>query len=659
MRQRFDGGYSALGALLLIGATSLLPPNVEGAEPLLVMLQGDDLAAIESSVSQHGATITHRLPIISALGAQMTREQLDAILENTPGISRVIDDLAWEPDPDLQTNNECQLAGAIELTWNGTQADWVLFNKGTAPLTVTTLNISWPESLGQLRRASFKNKKISLKSDENKQNSAKTTLSQEITLPAQSAHALQLAFTQAPLNPLAAQNLMRISATADEDCGTSLARSYDHSRDDSYYPTVSGAALLHTHGVTGAGINVAVLDSGLWEKHSELSLDSAGNPRVHARYDAVRDEIVQEATDESGHGTHMTSVLARSGRVTRKDAPQPSYRGIAPDAGIIVVKAFGDSGEAGFLDIVRGIQWVVDQREALDIRILNLSFAARPRWPYWLDPVNQALMRAWQAGIFIAAAAGNEGPEPLSIGSPGNLPYLLTVGAITDRWTESDRSDDYVPDFSSRGPTPMGHIKPDLVALGGHMAGIVPPESALHREFPEYWLQSGEFVMTGTSQATALVSGFAALLLQLEPGLSNNELKCMLKTSAEPAIELDGRLAYSPFIQGDGQASLQRALTLGSKECAQSELNLSDELAGIDHFQGPAIFTETQPPTLPGGDLIISGPPTSEGSSKTLRWGSAAHLERLTENPENSPIDWRTIFLDEQRRVANLAAEPQ
>ena len=145
-------------------------------------------------------------------------------------------------------------------------------------------------------------------------------------------------------------------------------------------------------------------------------------------------------------------------------------------------------------------------------------------------------MKAWESGIAVVAAAGNEGPGVETIGSPGNIPYIITVGAVTDSWTPNTRDDDYIPDFSSRGPTPSGHVKPDIVALGGHMTGLIRPESAMALEQPEDMLRTGEFVLTGSSQASALVSGILALLLQLEPSLTPDDIKCKLITSAEPAI---------------------------------------------------------------------------------------------------------------------------
>ncbi len=160
--------------------------------------------------------------------------------------------------------------------------------------------------------------------------------------------------------------------------------------------------------------------------------------------------------------------------------------------------------------------------------------------------------------------------------------------------------------------------------------------------------------MTGTSQATALVSGLAALLLQLEPELGNDELKCMLKTSALPAIEIDGKLAYSPFIQGDGLVDVQRALTIGDRQCGQAELNLSAEIAGTDHFEGPAVVGEDGRPALPGQSTLIHEEPAMEGESDTLRWGAVDHLSRLQAEPQNPPIDWQAILEIERQKVDQL-----
>ena len=270
-------------------------------------------------------------------------------------------------------------------------------------------------------------------------------------------------------------------------------------------------------------------------------------------------------------------------------------------------------------------------------------------------------MKAWASGITIVAAAGNEGPEPMTIGSPGNLPYLITVGAVTDSWTVDTRDDDYVPDFSSRGPTPNAHIKPDIVAPVGHMTGITRPGSTLTKEYPEYLLRTGEFVMTGTSQASALVSGMVSLLLQLEPDLSPNDVKCKLLSSAELAINKDGLLAYSPFQQGNGYASVTRAITLGQRGCGNEGLDIQKDMAGIDHFQGPGIILDDGSTSLPGLQDMYRGEPTEKGLSSSRKWGVKAHIERdnhdIGEDDPNQPppFDWESAYQDEHFRIKELS----
>lgn len=641
------------GGLLAMLATPSSHANDDA--PLLVMLQGDDIAKIAEAVTRAGGTVTHRLPIISGIGATLMRAQLDQVTATTGGITRVIDDLAWEPDTPLLIQDGCGLVGSIELRWSGAEATWVLFNKGEEALTLDQLTLDLSNDAAALLTASIDGRPLEMQQTTTPEGAQRLAMRQAIAAGEQ--RRISLTFTIPPNNQPDIRNTISLSASAGFECETHLPPRYENYAQDSYFAEVSGATRLHSHGITGKGVTVAVLDSGLWEDNPELALNTRGQHRVVARFDAIKGSEVDVAFDESGHGTHMTSVLARSGPVTRPGAIKPGYRGIAPDASIVVVKAFGESGEAGFLDLIRGVQWIVDNRERLNIKVLNLSFAARPRWPYWEDPVNQALMRAWQAGIFIAAAAGNEGPEPMTVGSPGNLPYLMTVGAFTDSWTEDTRDDDYIPDFSSRGPTPMGHIKPDLVAPGGHMAGFVRPGSTLETQFPEYVLGTGEFVMTGSSQATAVVSGLAALMLQLEPELKNNDLKCMLITSAEPAISEDGRLAYSPFTQGEGRASVLRAITIGAKSCEQSQLSIEKDIAGRDHYQGPAVFSDEAPPSLPGAETLIAEPPDEEGPIPTLRWGISEHLERLDSQPPAYPINWPLRFEVEQERMKKVAEQ--
>lgn len=636
----------------IIAASNVFAANPP--PPLLVMLQGQNLSDIRQAAIAAGATITHELPIINAIGARMSEAQL-APLRDHPSIERIIDDLAYAPEPEPLP--DCGLSAAIELIWEDDTARWKIYNKLKQPIPLGRLELGWQAGLSELTAVSIGNHEIALPPGGAGQANS-YSLANLLAPPG--AMNVELSFAPAPLDRQAAQNALDLKVHASEgECSAELVPSYPDPEADSYFPLASGSTRLHDAGITGRGVTIAVMDSGLWEEPAAIRLNTRGEPRIRARYDAIQGREVSVAEDESGHGTHITSVIARSDNAIRGPGQQPAFRGVAPDADIVAVKVFDASGEGGFLDIIRGVQWVLDNRERYGIRVMNLSFASRPRWPYWEDPVNQAMMRAWQAGLVIVASAGNEGPDPMTVGSPGNLPYLITVGAVTDSWTVDDRRDDYLPDFSSRGPTPTGHIKPDLLAYGGHISGYTRPGTTLPLRLPEYLTSSGEFVMTGTSQAAAVISGISALLLQADPDASNDDIKCMLTTAAEPAISADGKLSYSPFAQGAGLVTAHRALTLGQTDCPSLAADIDKDLTGKEHFIGPAIFDPTgeAEPELPDQKRLISPIAPEKGPSENRRWGATEHLERLPSPPVDSPIDWIGVYTEEQARLRALTRD--
>ena len=653
---------------MIVAFATLQSASLFAQEPALlhVMLQGRSTEELAGLVNGVGGKLTHSLPIINAVGAKLTAEQFERT-KASPLVQRYIDDLSLtDPEPE-EEDTSCGIGSGLELERAGNQLSWQLFNKKSLTLKLSKLTLEWPAPLTAPRIIKLGNQLVPIDKDaEVTQGRLEVRLNDATRPSLKGSQWLTIGFPQAP--PLAletvAQHEFGIEAEFGNDCGTSLIPGYTNNHNDTYFPTVIGADSLHSHGVTGKGITVAVLDSGLWEDPALLN-DTTGKARVVGRYDAIAGKEMIEVFDESGHGTHMTSVIAHSGQVRVDGTFSGSYKGVAPDVNLVAVKAFNEEGQGEFLDIVRGVQWVVDNRERFGIKVLNLSFAAKPRWEYWLDPINQAIMRAWAAGITVVAAAGNEGPEPMTIGSPGNLPYIITVGAVTDSWTVNTRDDDYIPDFSSQGPTPDAHIKPDVVAPGGHMTGITRPGSTLLQEFPEYQLSTGEFVMTGTSQAAALVSGIVALLLQLEPDLTPDDVKCKLISSAELAINADGKLAYSPFQQGSGYVSATRAITLGQRGCGNADMSIDEEIAGLEHFQGPAIVNDKGRVSLPGLDTMLSSEDSAKGQSDTRRWGVKEHIERLdsldqsSAQAPSSPFDWETIYLQEKAAIENLANQPQ
>jgi hypothetical protein len=193
------------------------------------------------------------------------------------------------------------------------------------------------------------------------------------------------------------------------------------------------------------------------------------------------------------------------------------------------------------------------------------------------------------------------------------------------------------------------------------MTGLIRPESDLATEQPEDILRTGEFVSTGSSQATALVSGILALLIQLEPDLTPDELKCKLITSAEPAINRDGLLAYSPFEQGHGYLSAARAVTLGEKACGDNDSAENTGHLEADDRYGPAIIDADGNVSLPGLKSMVSATSSEKGLSENRKWGVKDYIEQAELMPSGQdpsskpPFDWQGLYLLERGIIENLS----
>ncbi len=374
-----------------------------------------------------------------------------------------------------------------------------------------------------------------------------------------------------------------------------------------YFPQIVDAHLLHDDGNTGQYATVAIIDTGCWI-HPDLMYDRSGDLRIAGAYDATNGcyydakcydywfsyyqgmGYTEYLNDGCGHGSHIASVILNSS--TNADG---APLGTAPSARIFPVKAFDENGTGSYLDVIEGIQFVVNYRHYFGIKVLNLSFSAEPISYYWDDPLNQAVMAAWQAGITVVVAAGNDGPDPMTIGVPGNVPYVITVGAASDNFTSEVFTDETVCSFSSCGPTVEGFVKPEVVAPGGHMMGLMPPDSLIAQVFPEFTIDGTDyFVMTGTSQAAAVVSGAVAMILTQAPHLTPDEVKGRLMASAKPAVENDGSGApgYSVFQQGAGLINAYEAIHGSGFFSANEGMNVGYDLSGQQHYGGMANCTE-------------------------------------------------------------------
>lgn len=270
-----------------------------------------------------------------------------------------------------------------------------------------------------------------------------------------------------------------------------------------------GAPVAWQAGVSGKGVKVAVLDSGVDEKHPDLQ----GKQVAEKNFTDSPD-----ATDEVGHGTHVASTIASRGE---------KYRGVAPDAEILDGKVCRPGGctESAILG---GMQWAAEQ----GAQVVNMSLGGGDTPE--IDPIEEALNRiSRETGALFVVAAGNSG-APGTIGSPGSAESALTVGAV-------DRNDGIAP-FSSRGPAADGAVKPDVTAPG---VGIVAAGAGTQGHVP----------MSGTSMATPHVAGVVALLKQQHPDWTGARLKAtvMAATKANPSL--------TAYDQGTGRVDVPTMLT--------------------------------------------------------------------------------------------------
>jgi len=402
-------------------------------------------------------------------------------------------------------------------------------------------------------------------------------------------------------------------------------------------PKYIGADSAHAAHNFGDGVTIGFLDTGLDQLQGTssdlgLSTDLYGRDKFWGTYDAINNNLSNYSNEESGHGTHVASIAGNADY----DVYGNVY-GVAPNAALVGIKAFDAEGKATYADVIRGIDWALQVKDQINLRVLNMSFSGPARSYYWEDPLNQAVMKAWQAGIVVVASAGNNGPDPMTIGVPGNVPYIITVGAMTDNYTESDSSDDKLASFSAAGPTFEGFVKPEIVAPGGHLSGLMAFDTQIVQEHPEFHDGGRYFEMSGTSQAAGVVSGVVALMLNQDPALTPDEVKCRLMNSAHAAYNDNGDLAYSVFQQGSGVVNARSALTSTASACANQALDIDQDIAGNDHFFGPANINDD-------GNFYI------EGLGEEYVW-------RLDDsNLDGDALIWRMNFTESALAWRNTAS---
>src|SRR5438132_1512199 len=283
---------------------------------------------------------------------------------------------------------------------------------------------------------------------------------------------------------------------------------------------------------TGRGVVVALMDTGIAD-HPDL----AGS--VVARVDFVNDGAT--SLDPGGHGTFLAGLVAAHGR---------TFSGVAPDAKLISLRVLDAQGRGTMHSVLAAFDWVLHNRAAYRVKVLNLSFGAPQTTTYHRTLLAGVVESAWFAGVTVVTAAGNDGPKPGTVAMPGADPFVVTAGSFDDQGT-TNPNDDRESEFSSRGPTLDGFAKPDVLAPGERVLSLRAAGSALDRivhgqseATPSLYTR-----MSGTSVSSALASGIAALVVAKHPTYSTTQVKGALVAGAH-------RVAGSPTPGADAPGSL-------------------------------------------------------------------------------------------------------
>ncbi|MGW7520970.1 S8 family peptidase [Streptomyces sp. NPDC054796] len=283
-----------------------------------------------------------------------------------------------------------------------------------------------------------------------------------------------------------------------------------------------GAPEAWQAGYDGSGVPVAVLDTGVDETHPDL----AGRQVAEKNFSSAPD-----AVDRFGHGTHVASIVGGSGQKSGG-----TYKGVAPGAELLDGKVLDDEGFGTESQVVAGMQWAADE----GAKVVNLSLGGADTEE--TDPLEQAVdTLTAEENVLFVIAAGNEGPGAKTVRSPGSAASALTVGAV-------DKSD-VLADFSSRGPTAAGLLKPDLTAPGVDITAAKAAQGTIGDP-----AQDGYVSLTGTSMATPHVAGTAALLAQQHGDWTAARYKAALTAATEDVADL------APIMQGTGRIDAAQAM---------------------------------------------------------------------------------------------------
>ncbi len=287
-------------------------------------------------------------------------------------------------------------------------------------------------------------------------------------------------------------------------------------------------------GYTGAGVDVALIDSGVAPVEG---LDGSGKVINGPDLSFESQAPNLRHLDSFGHGTHLASIIAGKDPAVVNEAPANLYSksatnfvGIAPDARLVNVKVGDATGAVDVTQVIAAIDWVVQHRDSngMNIRVINLAYGTDSIQDHQVDPLSFAIEQAWRAGIVVVVAAGNDGSSA-RLRNPATNPFVIAVGAMDTNGTNIT-GDDFITGFTNCGTTTR---TVDIIAPGRSILGLRAPGSVADTMHPDARIDDRLFKGSGTSQAAAVVSGSVALMLQQRPSLTPDQVKALLVKTAD------------------------------------------------------------------------------------------------------------------------------
>ncbi len=374
------------------------------------------------------------------------------------------------------------------------------------------------------------------------------------------------------------------------------------------YPKTVGATDLWGQGITGAGVGVAVIDTGVMQV-KDFSGSADGQGRIVAQQSFIGGS---STGDGYGHGTHIAGIIGgdswSSGR-----AIQGKYIGVAPESNLLNLKVADETGQTYTSDVILAFEWAIAHRVQYNIRVINLSMTSTVPESYHTSLLAAAAEHAWFNGILVVVAAGNYGPNSMYF-APADDPFVVTVGA-TDANGTVRAGDDWIAPWSSSGTNPDGVTKPDVVAPGRLIDSTLAQNSQFQQEYPGRVVDQHYIWMSGTSMSTAVVSGVAALIFQAHPNWTNDQVKWVLQQTAT-------NLNVDRVTEGAGEVNADAAVNYaGTPKFANQGLQINLNLVGPN---GALVYDVT---TLVGSltsGLLPAGSAWSGSAWSGSAWSGSA-----------------------------------